>query len=528
MKARVQPLQSRLPSDSAAPFHPGTHNDLDKVNGRWPKERGRVTIGSWNTWQIDRAGLFDITTGADTIKYWRLGSTHRDVWSAIRMTTMGSHWVQPIIQACNDYDRYPQYEAIDKRIVAFLQDAIADMLFQSFEASRQDLMDWGKICGFAVGEPIWQVIDGHQVIRAIKTYPSYDFTPIIDEYHNLNAVYHYPTGACYDPGAFIWAAWPRIVGSSWLGMSELRAIRADLLIIERMEEARVKNGTALSRLPVLVAYNPLMAEPEIAQFKQGIQNALNGKGDGIVFAPGRMDENGKFNPQATINLVGSRASVEAMRVLDLSISEGLRGIKRHLGMLDDLGATTVLGGSRAKAETQFNLTIARFEEGQRWDIDVVNRQVLRPLIEFNYPTLPLNYRYPRFVAPEIQEEFSTSKAEFVQTLYATGALTQDADDTAWARKFLGLPPMPQGADIMVDPAMSPGGALPINPADTAYAGVQTTAQQAIVEASYAGKFPRESAIAQLMSAYNKTYVEASRLVPIPDEPITAAPGIKPE
>ncbi len=436
MAIDVKPLES----ETIPLFNPKFMEDLDKRN-RANMERARTTITMGPQLFTNLEGPNDIKIGSQTRKYDRLARSDNSVYLPLRTILSAAFWIEGALQRRNDYSEHPEFEIIDDTIIQFIEQTFEAFSYQSFRKSLEDVVYSAMVCGFSVAEKLWESIDGRWVLRALKSHPSWNFEPEVDEWSNLQGIFHSQTGETFHPGAFVWAVWPRIHAGNWLGQSELEAIRHDVLLLEKLEKAQAINTDQTVKKAVVHTYNAVRSPEEQDISNKAIDNALLGNKNGIVHLPATQDINLKLAASDEIEILQDRTAPEALKQTSKIIDESKKEISRALGLPDDLGMTTATSGSWAKAQTVFNLFISRAEEVQRFVVDVVNRDIISDIIRFNFDTLPDGYKCPFWEYPELEETVSLDKADFIGKLVTSGVIDlNDSNDNEWARKVVDAPP----------------------------------------------------------------------------------------
>lgn len=457
-----------LPSNPLPEYTPAFQRDKEPtffgelVNGamvRTNVERARTSYSILPQWYTTRDGLADIRVGADVRKYDKLARTHRDVAMAIRTIVSAAFWVEGKVEAQNDYTTNPEFEAIDDTLLDLINRTLDNFAYQSYAGTIEDLLYSAKVCGFTVAEKVWEKENGENILAAIKTLPSWDFNPVVDEWRNLVCLFYYPVAEYFHPGAFVFGVWPRLHAGNYLGMSDLESVRHDILLLEKKEEALAKTVRGLSTRPLVHTFDPLSGtEAEALMRKRVIAEGVSGKSDGVIHLIGTSkNEKNEWQPEETLEVLDDRTGFEALKALAMTIAESKKEIKRALGLPDDLGSSTVNSGSWAKASQVFDIFVSSAESAQRWIAALINSQIISDIIQYNYPDLPKGYKRPKWVFPEIQEAYSKDKAVFITTLVEKGVLDLHApEDVKYARDFLGLP-VASSETIETPPTPQPSG-----------------------------------------------------------------------
>ena len=429
-----------LPSETLPLFTPKFMEDLDKRN-RENMERARTTITMGPQLFTNRDGPNDIVVGSQTRKYDKLARSDSTVAVPMRTTLAAAFWVDGLLMRRNDYSVFPQFEAIDDMIISFIEDTFEAFSYQSFRASLMELVDSARKCGFSVSEKLWESIAGRWVLRALKSHPSWNFEPEVDEWSNLQGIFHSQTGETFHPGAFVWAVWPRLHAGNWLGESELESIRHDVLLLEKLEKAQAINSDQMAKKAAVHTFIGNRDDDEQTTVNNAIDNALVGNRNAIVHLVGQQNPDFTLGVLDKIDILEDRSAPESLKQTAKIISEEKKEITRALGVPDDLGMTTAASGSWAKSQTEFSLFISRAEEIQRFAVDIVNRDIIADMIRFNFDTLPDGYKCPFWEYPELEETVSLDKADFIGKLVDSGVIDlNDSNDSEWARKVVDAPP----------------------------------------------------------------------------------------
>ena len=406
-------------------------------------EKARASVSLAPQRQIDRYSSDNILTGGQTYRYdfwWR---KYRDVKMAITQTVSAALWSPPDIVATNDYTENPEFEALDKFIVDLITRDLDALQYQDLGGVLFDTLTTARVCGYSVAEPVFERVGTRpRVLRAIKTKPSWNFEPIVDNYDNLIKLRHTPTGEEFDIEDFAYGVWPYIHAGSHLGISDLEAIACDLERLDAITQSILGNADRNANKVVLHYYNALdRSKEESARVNGEVAGAFNGTNNAVLHIPASEDVDKKFNKQDEFDILEQRGNDEMLTQLAAQEAELKKEIKRYLGLPDDLGSTTAPNGSWAKAKEEMNMFVLQAAKGQDWIAGWMNSEILPKMVSAEFPNLPESYSCPEFVFPEVEEKFANDTADFVGKVRGMGLYSPD-DKAAneWMRTLLKGPP----------------------------------------------------------------------------------------
>jgi len=127
------------------------------------------------------------------------------------------------------------------------------------------------------------------------------------------------------------------------------------------------------------------------------------------------------------SLVDGRASSSLLSQMDKAIEEDGKEITRTLGIPDTLGVTDTRAGSFALGKVQFDSFTARPENAQAWVSAHIQRQVIRDIVKYNYPSwlADPNYFIPQYKFELLDEDFQNKVSQRVREEFKAGLIDID-------------------------------------------------------------------------------------------------------
>ena len=396
--------------------------DLNKLKkNHKPKENDEqaVDLIAYPKDYVDLQALTKLGQIEKLQKFDHIARTNPIVKRAIRMVHNATFWVKGVVKASpdNDYREYPEHAKIDKGLVSLIKKILKSFnhAYIGFDDCLKDMFYFGFVCGYAIAEKIWTqkdmwvTINGKSelmpiwVLSAIKPKNSWDFHPWVDDKGDLVAVFHRPSGQFLHPRRFIYGVWPFVHGGNYLGISEIEGIYEEVFLNQIHKKALTTITHKSSILPLTLEYNRNGNKKEREKVIHAVKNIENNTA--IAF-PATKSQDGELQSDYKLGVTKDLASANLINQMKLLEEQSAKDITRTLGPTDQLGMTNVSSGSYAKAKTEFNSFMARPESAQNWCENLVNDQLIRDIIEFNFPELLEleNYNTPVYAFDILDEE----------------------------------------------------------------------------------------------------------------------------
>jgi hypothetical protein len=353
---------------------------------------------------------------------------------------MGTFWGTWSIEGVNDYDRYPEFEELDQQLITMINDQIYDMEYETFENTLKALAQNSMTYGFTIAEMNFAQRDGLYVIESIKTKPSFNFNIWVNQVDDIERLQHTPSGTYIERvklEKFIIGTYPYLRDGNHYGTSILKSIAFDVDLLEIMEEAQTRGVKMLTIRPVVHwEKDKDRTKEEIAKIRAAIFNIESAS---VISLPMDLipgNEEAGLQKSDEIQVLEDRASSDGVALINDIIDMLQKRITRNLGMPDDLGFTSAGVGSFAKAKEEMDMFLAYVIRNQQYIKDVVNRQIIPPMVKYNFSSFPDKYRLPQFIFESIEEDHMGAVASSVDTLIKSGVIESDEQ---WIRPMLGIP-----------------------------------------------------------------------------------------
>ena len=344
--------------------------------------------------------------------------------------------ITPYHISCQD----EKENAKSREMVEYLED-----VFDNLDVPFKNLLDGLLDCrtyGYVIAEKIFsnKYKNGLQYLTNIKFHNLRYFELKKDKYGYLEKIiFHSLEGMkeFVNPyEKFIIGTYPYLVDANYFGTSELYYIRDLVREYEDLNKMLDKGLQFIAVKPYLHYFDADLPSDNIEKAKQAIDKVDNRS---VIHLPMVMSEsqtNPQYIKQHTIEVVGDRASTEGLKQLKEQLERKEKNIRRCMGVPDDLGFTTQLDGSFARARVQQNLFIAKVEQTQLWLESVINNQVIKQLIDLNFENVEY---YPYFFFEETEEGVTADKVDNMVKLSQAGIIN---GKEKWIRKeYLVLPEM---------------------------------------------------------------------------------------
>jgi hypothetical protein len=366
-------------------------------------------------------GETEIFSGASTRKYAALA---KNPVSKLGIDTLvaGALWTDGKVIPNNDYDEHPEFEEIDNMIIDKLERDLSNLEYETWQNMQQTILASSMIYGFSVTEEVWESIQGEWVLKSLKGKPAFEFEINADETDELQSLYHSTTSTNLNPDKFIIATYPWLRDANFYGVSELEAIEHDINTLEELEKTfTIGSSSVLNR--TVVHYQSVAGKDQdkIDAEQSAIETAI-GAGGGVLHLPADEDGNDNLVKKNNFEVLEDRASEDGLESVRVQIGELIKRILRNFGIGDNLGQSTGETGSFAKSKTEFNVFIAKVQRAQNWLTDIINRQVLKRIIDFNFSSLPDKYKVPIWQYQEVEEDFLEVRSKTMVELLQAGVI----------------------------------------------------------------------------------------------------------
>lgn len=388
-------------------------------------------------------------TGRDLRQFYEIYRSNPHVKQVIDLITNVAFWVPASVKPdpSNDYTKYPGHEQRDNILID-----LVTRMFKGFSehgpSFRDVLRAWfksGPISGMAVGAPVWSCRTPYWWLDTIKQKPSWDFTPVVDEWGNLIGLWHYPSASPlrdraqyghdvlngYHPDRFFYAPWPGLENENYLGVSEIEAIQTEIqsVNVNRKSLQRYIKKRALPPVQhIREDRSAKVLDPLIAQLES--MDVLN--------VPGRVNDKGELIPSSVIKGLDAPVQDRLVDSLVKMIEEDTKTIGRSMGKPDLLGTTNTSAGSYALGRVQFDSFLAVGDNATSW-IDYNVTRLIRQIVRFNFPDWLKDPTYcpPVYAHDALDEEVQARISKRLQDEVKARILLPEE-----AREKLGYGPWP--------------------------------------------------------------------------------------
>jgi len=274
-------------------------------------------------------------------------------------------------------------------VKTFVEDVISSMSKSFFSILYQFLSAFDF--GFSVGELIWdRTKDGKYVIRNIKVKPPWEIEFEFDEYGNLSQLWI--NNEKMPIPKFVIYSFMEQFGNI-RGEADLKAAYSGWWLKQNIWKFWKRHFERFGS-PIVKGHVPPGATKEEQDKFFSLINRIHHL-TGIMLPRNRTGEEFDFEIVET-KREGSSAFVEAMTVADEKIARALL-IPRLFG------GTKESFGSYALGREQFDIVYKSLNYiGNAFAEEVINRQVFKPLVDYNFA--PAQRFYPRMVFNEITRE----------------------------------------------------------------------------------------------------------------------------
>ena len=383
-----------------------------------------------------------IQSGEDTKKY-GYTALHPQVAPALQLKCDGPFWTEYNFHADNDYERYPQFEEIDDRLINLIEKQTKKLSYETFTNSLKSIWRDVLIYGFSVAEYVYKFDQEFYLIDSIKTHSPFLFDLYTDQGHNLDKIYYRLTGQFINRDQlpkFIVATYPFVEHGKYYGSSALKSIYFDVQLIEILEQAQAEGVRRLAIKPLIHYFNSENMSPdELDKVKKALFAMDSGS---LISFPALTDpDSQKLSYQHEIKVLEDRASADGTALIKDILDTIYRRINRCLGQPDDLGFSVTNVGSYAKSQTEMNLYTQTIVNDQNWIEDLVNRQIIPAMIQYNFPSIMniQEYHLPVFQFGSVEEEYDMIVVQSMVDMLSAGILSIP-EDLDYIRDRLSLPP----------------------------------------------------------------------------------------
>ena len=283
--------------------------------------------------------------------------------------------------------------------------------------------------GFAIAEYVFAKRGGLNVVESIKTKPSFNFNIWVNEVDDIYKLEHTPDGTSREKeqlNKFLIGTYPYLVDGNHYGTSILKSIAFDVDLLEILEEAQTMGVKALAIRPIIHWFNKKnrtkedVADIQSKLFNMGSSSVVS---LGMNLLPG-LEDKGMVKSDE-IQVLEDRASSQGVALIIDVIDMLQKRITRNLGLPDDLGFTSTGVGSHAKAREEMDMFLTHVARNQQYIEDVVNRQIIPAMVQYNLSTIPETYRLPNLVFESIEEKNDKLNAETFSLMIDRGVLEKD-------------------------------------------------------------------------------------------------------
>jgi hypothetical protein len=393
-----------------------------------------------------------LQTGSESYKY-GLTAIHPAAQPAVKFMAEGPFWSDWYFHEINDYERYPEYEEVDKRVINLINYQIDQFQYETFENTIKSIWKDAFIYGYSVSE-INYIFDGnYTIIDTIKTHSPFNFEFYTDQGNNLAQIYYILTGTFIEQETlpkFLVVTYPYIEHGKFFGTSMLQSIYFDVKLIEVLEESYAEGTRRLAIRPIIHHFmGEDMSNSDLQIMRSRLYNLDSGA---LVSLPAEQKEDGTLNPLHDIKVMDDRASADGTSLIKDLLDILYKRVNRSLGLPDDLGFSNAQIGSFAKAKEEMNLYTQSIVNNQTFIEGFVNRHIIPSMIRYNFPSLlsERTYKLPVFRFGSVEEEYDTATIQNMLELVEAGILDKK-HDLEYIREKLGLPAAPP--EMLAEPEM---------------------------------------------------------------------------
>ncbi len=349
------------------------------------------------------------------------------VKSALRILEDATFWVDAKVKADpdNDYDEFPHHELRDEILVKLYTKQLKGIRKpQSFRDTMKAQLMASMGLGYGVAEPVWEARRGIWWIKTLKNKPTWDFHPWIDEFDNLFAIYHFPTGLLLHPDRMMFTVWPYIHMGNFLGIPEIESIRQNVELLNKNKEARNKFIHKLGILPLVHAMDTNKMDDEEIARRKGEVNKLESMSVLHTSATRNVDT-GKLQPDSELSTVPTQTNGPLLSLMSEAISSEDVATLHALGIPNGVGLNGITAATFASSRVNFDAFLARPDNGQKWIAHNVEEQIFVPITRFNYPSwlADPDYNIPRYVFEAVDEEALERRDENIRKNFKERLIT---------------------------------------------------------------------------------------------------------
>lgn len=389
-------------------------------------------------------------SGRDLYQFDEIARRNPHVKQVLELLANMAFWVKASVKPdpANDYTTHPHFEQRDEILID-----LVTRMFKGFIENgpdfRETLKAWfkaGTKTGMAIALKVWSRKGRFWWLDTLKQKPSWDFSPITDEWGNLVGMWHYPSAGFsrdrtvpgwdslfgYNPDRFFYAPWPGLENENYLGISEVEAILTEVLKLEKNEKAQqrwIKKRSMSPMMHIREDRNAKVIDKKVDELES----------NDVIHLPGMVNEAGDITPSSVIKGVETSIHDRLLDSLESSMDRDIKTIGRSMGKPDLLGTTETAAGSWALGRVQFDAFLAVGDNAHNW-IDANVTRLIRQIAWYNFPDWVNDPEYclPIYQHDELDEEVQARMADVWLRELEANALTRDE-----YREFRGYGPMPE-------------------------------------------------------------------------------------
>ncbi len=390
-----------------------------------------------------------INTGQDTLRYSEIAS-HPSVAYYLALLQRGIFWTPGNVVAQNDYDKYPEFQEIDEKVIDLINRSLK-MLSRpdaknSFDDVIQILHRDAIVSGFNVAEANWTLIDNEWHYESITPYTPSDFEIRLNSGFDIEEIYYGTTNLSITRennllDKFITTAYPNNTHNNFYGTSILSSIYQDVKVLETLELCQSNGIRELSFQAILHIYTKTnQTDEDVKKMQQQIANI--GAGDIITVGAIPDVEKGTMIPEHEFTPVQSRASDRGVLLIRDVITDINDRIRNNFGWPADLGVgNPTAAGSYAKAQEEMDLATMNIADHQQFVSRMVTSKILYPLMKYNYPELLNDRRYimPIYTRQSVEEDADAVTIDNMIKMMEAGVISMETHK-AFIENALKVPP----------------------------------------------------------------------------------------
>lgn len=360
-------------------------------------------------WNWENTDPFVIQHGSETLAYKPIANNY-------------------IVKSCEDLLRQitlitPYHFTIDEQqknaradeVLEFVETTLTSIK-NNFKNMLYCMLD-GRVYGFFVAEKIFIIENGKYILEEIKFHKPEYFEFIRDIYLNLQTLRYSGESGVIDFEnpftSFIIGTYPYLTQGNYYGVSEYQSIRNLVTEYDNLTAMLDKGLQFIACKPIIHYFAVDRDGEEINQSKSVVKQLDNYSVAHLPMKKLMGTTKEEYGELDKLVVLDDRASTEGLKQLKQQLDKKEKNIRHSLGVPDDLGFTDTGVGSYAKAKEQGSLLVSKVERMQFWLEDIINNQIIKQLVDLNYPGFGI---YPKFFFEETEEEVTTEKVNNIKTL----------------------------------------------------------------------------------------------------------------